>query len=108
MAYRDGLEVVSQWAAILTAAVAVWAYAVYRCERYRKRKKLETYLKREKAVGKDKGQRSILHLVARLRMSEADVMNAAFRSKHVSCLVAPDFSNRAGMLLLEYAADDPD
>lgn len=83
MTYKDCLEIVAAWASILTAAIAVLAYAVYRYERCEKRLRLESYLKDEKAKGADKGQRTLTHLVANLGMSETDVLDCAFRSRRV-------------------------
>lgn len=91
-------------AAILTAVVATVAYARYLWVRCTKRWCLERYLKREKAIGANKGQRTVLHLVAKLKMAEGDVLDAAFRSKRIRCVSLPDKDGRVASLLFQYAA----
>ena len=102
MTYSRVLEITSHWAAILTAGVAVWAYCRYLGERRQKRKRLETYLKAEKEAGKDKGQRTVLHLVAHLGMTETEVVDAAFRSKCTRRVVSTDEKGHASALMFEY------
>src|ERR1700692_3152954 len=68
-----------------------------------KRIQLENYLKAEKAAGRDKGQRTILHLMARLGLTEAEVLQASFGSKHLVRRLAVDPTTlRADAILLEY------
>ena len=102
MTYSRVLEVTSHWAAILTAGVAVWAYSRYLYERRQKRLRLEAYLKAERKAGKDKGQRTVLHLVAQLGMTETEVVDAAFRSKCIRRVVSTDSKGHAKDLMLEY------
>ncbi len=102
MTYSRVLEVTSHWAAILTAGVAVWAYGRYLYERHQKRLRLEAHLKAEKKAGHDEGQRTILHLVAQLGMTETEVVDAAFRSKCIRRVVSTDEKGHASALLLEY------
>ena len=102
MNYLTWLEIMAHWAAILTAFVAVVAYGKYLIERSRKRRALETFLKAEKASAKDKGQRSLMHLAARLSMTEQDLMDSAFRSSKITTRVAADGQGFADRMLLEY------
>jgi len=101
--WESCLGVVANVAAILTAIVAVLFYAQYQWTRRDKLKRLERHLKAEKAKGADKGQRTILHLVANLSMPESDVLDAAFRSKHVRCVTDSDAKGRVALLLFEYS-----
>ncbi len=103
MTYSRVLEITSHWAAILTAGVAALAYSCYLYERRQKRLRLETYLKTEKEAGLDKGQRTVLYLVAQLGMTETEVVDAAFRSKCIRRLVSVDKKGHAKGLMLEYA-----
>ncbi len=103
MTYSRILEIASHWAAILTAGVAVFAYSRYLYERRQKRLRLEAYLKAEKEVGRDKGQRTVLYLVAQLGMTETQVVDSAFRSKCIRRLVSLDQKGHASVLMLEYA-----
>ena len=102
MAYSRVLEVTSYWASILTAIVAIWAYGRYLYERHQKRLRLEAHLKAEKKVGHDEGQRTILHLVAHLGMTETEVVDAAFRSKCIRRVVRTDEKGHASALLLVF------
>ncbi len=102
MTYLRILEVASHWAAILTAIVAVSASGWYFRERRRKRRRLETYLKAEKNAGRDQGQRTLMHLVAQLGMTETEVVDCAFRSKCIRRVVIVDSEGRASGLMLEY------
>lgn len=102
MTYDGALGVGANWAAIFTAVVAAWGYGSYRRDRCTKRSRLESHLKKEKAKGEDMGQRSVKHLVANLGMSENDVMDAAFRSKHIRCVTIQDDDGFADSLLFEY------
>lgn len=102
MSYSGLLEITAHWAAIVTAAVAVFAYGRYAYERCRKRRKLEHHLRDEKARGIDRGQRTVLHLMAHLGMTESEVLDAAFRSKYVRPAVSVDWNGRAEAMLFEY------
>ena len=97
------LGVLGNIAAILTAAVAAVGYGLYRWDHRKKREKLEAYLKAEKAKGTDRGQRTILHLIAELGLTESEILHASFISDHIDRRVASDQkTNRATELLLEY------
>jgi len=103
MSYIHVLEITAHWAAILTALVAAGAYFRYRWDIHSKRIQLENYLKAEKSAARDKGQRTILHLMARLGLTEAEVLQASFGSKHMVRRIAADPTTlRADAILLEY------
>jgi uncharacterized iron-regulated membrane protein len=106
MAGLLALEIVSHLAAIATGVVAVAAYWMYLHDRKAKRLRLEKHLREEKERDTDHGQRTLLHLVARLGMSEGEIMDAAFRSKVIARRVATDKDGRANMLFLEYKGND--
>jgi len=103
MVYSNALQIVAHWAAILTAAVAAAAYGGYVLDRWHKQKRLEEYLREQKQAGKDRGQRTVLHLIARLGMTETQILDAAFRSRHVQRVIGTDSQGRADVLFLEYA-----
>jgi hypothetical protein len=102
MTYDRFLDLAGNWAAILTAVVAVFAYGNYRWDRRSKRRRLEEHLRREKRMGHDDGQRSIQHLMAYLGMSEKDVLEAAFASKVVERRTRRDDQGFASILLFEF------
>lgn len=97
------LETAAHWAAIGTALIAWIAGCRYWWERRAKKRKLETYLKQVKDQGTDKGQRTLLHLTARLAMTEHDILQAAFTSRHITPRVGTDpETKQANTLFLEY------
>lgn len=98
----NDIEIIADISAILTAIVAVVGYSCFVIDRYVKQCKLEKYLKNEKQDG-DKGQRSLLHLMAKLGMTEPELLQASFRSKYIVRRVGVDKeTKRADVLLLEY------
>ena len=97
------LSILANFAAICTAIVAVFGYRKYCLDQCKKRKKLEEYLKAEKIDGKDQGQRSLLRLVAKVGMTEDELIQASFRSKHIIRKVTTDEkTGMANTLLLEW------
>lgn len=107
MSYERLLQIAGAWAAIATAVVAVLAYGQYLLARHKKRIRLEQHLKEEKNTGGDRGQRTILHLMRVLRMTEAEIIDAAFRSKVVNCRTHVGEDGRADALLFQYGDDEP-
>lgn len=104
--YRDLLEILSDWAAILTAIVATVAYGRYWLAQHARRKALESYLKEEKLGAGDEGRRSVMHLMANLAMTEAEVLHAGFRSDRVKAVPGVDERGRAVLLYFEYDGAD--
>lgn len=99
----DNLGTIANIAAIITAVIAVFGYGAYRWDRWKKCDRLENYLKVEKTKGKNRGQRSLLHLMANVGMTEAELIQASFRSKHIVRKIAKDHeTGRADALLLEW------
>jgi hypothetical protein len=90
-------------AAIATAVAAACAWAYYRRDLRKKLEALEVYLKSEKSARIDNGERSVLHLMARVGLTEAEVLQASFRSNLIRRLLAKDpKTNRAEAILLVY------
>jgi hypothetical protein len=99
----DWFETVANIASIATAFFAAAAWLFYLIDRMRKRRKLENYLRKEKLDLNADSQHSIVHLMAELRMTEADILRAAFDSCHVRCPVKVDNeTGLAGKILFEY------
>ncbi len=97
------LGLLANIAAIVTAVVAFAGSAWYVVERRAKRLRLESYLKAERDAGKDKGQRSMLHLVARVGLTEQEVLQASFRSRHIArVLTTNKLDGMAKDILFEY------
>ena len=104
MTYSRILETLAHWAAILTFAVAVVGYGIYRWERWQKRLRLEKFLKRELESGAVNNKRTLVALSAELGMTEVEIMDAAFRSSCINRLVSPDAKGHASKVLLEYSS----
>lgn len=100
---------ISFWAslaAIFTAVIAVFGYGKYQWDAHTRRKQLEKYLRTEKEKGEDQGQRSALHLMARLGLTEAEILHASFSSKNIARKIAKNTeTNRADALLFEWIDD---
>ncbi|UJW86208.1 hypothetical protein [Devosia sp. SL43] len=99
------LEVISDLASIATALIAMAASGLYLVDKRKKLRRLESYLKEQKTKplgSADQGQRTLLHLVANLGMTEGEVMDASFRRKKIRRLVGQDARGYASHLLLEY------
>lgn len=95
-------------AAIITAFIALWVWLWFRAERATRRKRLERYLLEVKSVGDGMGQRTILHLMANLRMTEAQIFEAAFDSKLVVTVPGQDYTGIANRIYFEYTTGDPE
>jgi hypothetical protein len=97
------IEGLANISAILTACFAAWAWFSYKFDQHRKRIKLESYLKGEKENASDKGQRTTLHLMAHLGLTESEILQASFKSNHIKrSLVTDSDSNRSIQILFEY------
>ena len=97
------LGLLANIAAIVTPLVAFAGSLWYLIERRGKRLRLEAYLKAERDKGKDKGQRSMLHLVARVGLTEKEILQASFRSRHIDRgLTTNKLDGIAKDILLEY------
>jgi len=81
--YTHYISLGGSWAAIFTALVAAFGYGKYLLEQRGRRRRLERYLKGEKTKAGDRGQRSTFHLIAKLGMTEAEILKASFQSNRV-------------------------
>jgi hypothetical protein len=105
---KENLSMFADLAAIMTAFFAGWAYLTFRQRRHRKQRRLEQYLQDQlrsanSKNGKDTGTRSVTHLMARVALTEADVLEAAFASKKIRPLIAEDpETGRAETLLFQF------
>jgi hypothetical protein len=100
------LDFWANWAAILTAAVAAFAYFRFQWGIRKKRLELEAYLKREKETDPNiltQGQHNIVFLMAKLGLTSDEILQASFRSKKIDRLPVqnPEFK-RAVDILFRY------
>lgn len=105
MITKDLLEKCANVAEILTALVAAVFYIGLRWRRWSQMRTLENYLRGDKANAKPPftGKRTVVHLMAQLRLTEDEVYQASFRSDHIRCLTAVDYAtHRATEVLFEY------
>jgi hypothetical protein len=97
------LETAANVATIPTALIATLAAAYVWRDARQKRVRLEQYLKAEKVAGSGKGQRTILHLMANVGLTEAEILHASFGSNRVARKLGKDEkTGLANVLLLEY------
>ena len=100
------LEISAACATIITAVIVVIAYVHFGSVQLRNRWRVERYLKSEKEAGRDQGQRSLTHLVARIGLTETEIMDASFRSKCIRRRIVSDpATKRAVEVLLEYEGE---
>lgn len=106
--YWNALEPVQKAVAIFgTLVIPPLAGLVRWFSRRQTKKTVERYLKAEKAAGKDKGQRTILHCATRLGLSEKAVARAAKGSRCIRQRLASDpRTGLASVVLLEYRKAD--
>jgi membrane protein implicated in regulation of membrane protease activity len=100
MTWLQILGAVANLASIATAIVAVLAYWRYSVSRRDKRKRLEKYLRTERENGRMAV--AVVHLVAELGMTESEVLDASFRSRHINRLSAPTLDSAPSSISLEY------
>lgn len=82
--------------------IGVWGYFSFRYENYLKRRELEDYLKEQKEQLNDKGQRSLLHLVRHVGLTEDEILKISFKSKRIQRRIKKDAEGYAESLLFEY------
>lgn len=102
---QGALDVADKFATIGTAVVALWVGISYKLDRKRRRLALEHYLYSQQPTAANSGARSLLHLVAQLMMSEADVLTAAFDSDKVETARRQDEDGVTKEVLLRYRRD---
>ena len=106
MTCQLGLDLAANLAAILTAIVAVLAYFQFAGAQWRRRRAMETYLREEKLADADRGRRTVLHLMANLSMTEAEVLHAGFQSSKIAAHPGNDEEGRAARIYFEYVGSD--
>ena len=105
------LDNVDHLASIGTAVIAAWFWISIQNGHRKRRRCLENYLKKQKETPiypNDLGRRSIIHLMAALQMTEAEVYDAAFRSRFVKSYAKADRKGWADKVLLGYSTEAGD
>lgn len=97
---------IANWAAILTALVAVWAFGYFLWSQRKRRKALEGYLREQKLMRLDEARRTIMHLMANLSMTEAEVLQAGFQSSVITAAPGIDEQGRTVRIYFEYTGAD--
>lgn len=101
------LDAIANLASISTAVVAAGAAIYYWYDRCSKQKRLETYLKAEKVNNPSGKTHTVIHLMAKLGMTEAEILRASFASRHIIHKTRKDDdTGLATKLLFEYS-DEP-
>lgn len=104
------LTIASNIATVGLAIVAVGAYGWYQLDLLIRRDRLEKFLKGQ--IGKrsknDTGRHTVLYLASQLRMTEAEVLEAGFKSKKLRCV--PGYNkekDRTEVIYFEYGYEKP-
>lgn len=107
------LDTLDHLAGIATAIVALLAYGGYSLRKIKRRRALENYLllarngngSVSRGGTSDKGQRTLPHLSAALKMTEEEILDVAFSSKRIHTLNGKDpATQRADCLLFQHKA----
>ena len=100
------LNAASDIATVILAIVGIGAYGWYQVDLFIRRRRLEEFLKGEvkgKRHKDDLGRRTVLFLASQLRMTEAEVLEAGFRSKKIKCMPGFDKdTHRTDAIYFEY------
>jgi hypothetical protein len=95
------LQALADLASIITAVIAAGAAGWYLHQRRQKTLRLENYLKAETGGNETRG--TVTHLAAELGMTEAEVIDAAIRSRHVERSASPPLWGAPSMMLFRYS-----
>lgn len=100
------LEAASDIATVILAIVAIGAYGWYQIDLFARRRRLEEFLKGEvkgKRHKDDPGRRTVLFLASQLRMTEAEILEAGFKSRKIKCVPGFDKeTHRTDAIFFEY------
>lgn len=99
----------STWAnlcAILTFVLAVFAWVNFKWGEWSQRSRLKDHLRRELEADKPKGkkgQRTLLHIVRYVGLTENEILRASFKCKQIERVVAIDKeTGKAKELLFQF------
>ena len=99
------------------ATIGTYGYLRYRFQWHKKRLALETYLKAAKGRAQknqhgktkdnaDRGQRTTLHLVRYVGLTEDEIIKISFESSNLERKLVPDEAGYANALLFEYSGSN--
>ena len=105
-AVLDSFFDLAQFVVILAAG---WQYLMSRQVWRRKKQSLEAYLlyKKETALEGQHGQHTIAHLIRHLGLTQDELLQISFESKHVDRVVSVDEQGKADQILLHYLEQKP-
>ncbi len=100
---KECLEILANLAEILTASVAVAAAAYFAQSQRSKRIKLEDYLRTARIENPQRHTYTALHITAKLGLTESEILNASFNSRHIVRLEhVNEDTNLTDQILFEY------
>lgn len=107
--FKDTLNIIADIVAIITGVLATIFYFQFRWEKRKKRLQLEAFLKDDRAAGNSpSGTRTVVALMARLKLTENEVYQACFGSDHIFATYAVDRdTRRATEVLFGYMDNAP-
>lgn len=90
-------------AGILAVVITVILSSKTKIKSWSRRRRLEKYLKGAKNIPGSRGRRTKTHLVARLHLTEEEIIAAAASSRHIRSRIIPDRdTGRAADYYYEY------
>lgn len=99
------VAIVADVGAIVAGVASLWIALMVAGRRARAKGVLERYLKGEakkSMSGPDKGLRSLIHVMRQTKLSESQIMDAAFASNTIKLRTRPDAGGYAERVLLGY------
>jgi hypothetical protein len=88
----------------IASLVGIYGYFHYRNQLSRKQRRLENYLKQQKQeVSGNSGQRTLVHLVRHVGLTQDEIIQISFKSRHIERKVKTDEKGFAESLLFEYS-----
>jgi hypothetical protein len=97
-----GLEAAANIASVITALIAGSAGGWFLYQRRQKRLRLENHL-RGTGDSNSYHLRPVIYLAAELGMTEAEIIDLAFRSRHIHRAVPPAFMGNTPQIALRYS-----
>jgi hypothetical protein len=103
MSTAEWLSAIANLAAIVTAIVAVWAFAHFQVLRLNRKARLEAFVQGMHDM--PDGCATVIQCMATVGMTESEVMHAAQSSDKISLRARPEHEGTPEKLILEYNYD---
>ena len=100
--WADAASIATFFVTAISAIIGIGGYVRYLKVRAKKTAALENYLQTEKVQGKNSGQRSAMHIIRHVGLTEEEIIDISFRSPRIVRRLGTDEEGFANRLLFEY------